>query len=139
MLDLKALPLLRKNMREFIKADPVQLVLYRPQITETDTGGYIVGASIDMPPQQFRLVPYKRRITIFTAQTADGDLPTVPWVLVGEPHVNIRRDDTFTYQDDQYKVISVEPKMQDPTLTDRVVAEIMFYGKDEAPPDPIPA
>lgn len=135
MLDLKALPLLRKNLDEFIKADPVTIVLTRRDPQRTASGGWTQGPPRDLPSQQFRTVPFKRRLSNTRAQTADGDVISEDWVLVGRINVDIRRDDTFYLNGDKYKVTNVEPKTNDRSKTDRVVAEVLMQGKDPSPPE----
>lgn len=135
MLDLKALPVLRKNMDAFIRADPLDIVLVRTEKKRTVSGGYVQVAPTPLPPQQFRLVPFKRRLSNFVARTDDGEIPGEDWVLVGRINVDIQRDDTFTYNGDEYRIISIEPKTDDRSKTDRVVAEVQMLGGDKNPPD----
>lgn len=133
MLDLKALPVLRRNLREFVRADPIMVTITRPVLTRTAAAGYKKTSSSTLAPQQFRLVPFKRRLSDYTSVTPHGTYSVEYYVLVGEVTVDIRRDDTFELNGDHYRVVSVEPKTEDRTKTDRVVAEIRIEQEDKAP------
>lgn len=134
MLDLKAMPTMRQNMKEFIKADPISIVLTRPTLTHTAAGGYIKGAPATITRQQFRLVPFKRRLSNQQITTEMGNVALLDYVLVGYWNADIRRDDEFEYNGDNYRVVSIEPKADDRTKTDRVVVQIEIHGGDKAPP-----
>jgi hypothetical protein len=56
------------------------------------------------------------------ANTQDGPIPVLPYVLVGPPSADVLRDDEFTLRDRDCKVVGVEPSTG--TLEDdRVVVE----------------
>lgn len=117
---------LRKVMARFIAADGRKIVLQRPTLTETETGGFVKGNYIPIEPAQlFRLVPYKRRLTDLTTPTADGEIPTIPYVLVGLYNNNIQRMDEFTLDGVFYRVQGLEPHTNDRVHTDRVVAQLI--------------
>lgn len=125
MMDIKALPLLRKNLDSFIRADPVNISLVRSRKQKTPAGGYIKEAAITLNPQQFRLVPFQRRLFEFTNPgQVSGYVPNLRYALIGRWNVDILRDDEFDYNGDHYKVVSVEPKTNARSTTDRVVAEV---------------
>lgn len=134
MLDLKAMPTLRQNLKEFIKADPISIVFTRPTLSKTSSGGYLKTASVTITRQTFRLVPFKRRLSNTQSTTQMGNVGIIDYVLVGTWSANVRRDDEFDYNGDHYRVVSVEPKADDRTKTDRVVVEIEIQSGDKAPP-----
>jgi hypothetical protein len=137
MLDLKALPVLRKNLDAFIRADPVSITLERRVKVKTDAGGFVKGPLTDIPAQQFRVVPFKRRLYDYTAGTAGGMIPVEQFALVGRINVDIKRDDEFTIKGNRYRVKSIEPQTdEDRSKTDRVVAMLEAQiGDDTAPID----
>ena len=112
-------------MAAFIEADGRDVVLHRPEFTETATGGYVKGEYSDIPSQRFRLVPYRRRLTDLTTPQADGEVPTLPYVLVGNYNCNLQRMDEFTLDGVFYRVQGLEPKTNDRLHTDRVVAQLI--------------
>lgn len=116
---------LRKVMAEFIRADGRQIVLRRPTLSQTGTGGYIKGNYQALAPQLFRLVPYRRRLTDLTTPKADGEIPTLPYVLIGSYNTNIQRMDEFTLDNVFYRVQGLEPHTNDRVHTDRVVAQLI--------------
>lgn len=135
-LDIKALRVNRRTIDNFIRADPVTVKLIRSELKESGDGGYVKAGPQTLPDQQFRLVPFKRRLYDYTAKTASGDVPVEQYALVGRVSVDIRRDDEFDYNNDRYRIISVEPKMDDRERSDRVVAQIELKVGDKAPPTP---
>ncbi len=122
-MEVQELKALRRNLREFIRADPVQIVLTRTPKTATTNGSYVDGTPTDLPAQTFRLVPFKRRLTDQEANTQDGDIPLIPYVLVGHWDADVERDDAFTYQGRNCVVVGIEPKSGDTTSNDRLVVE----------------
>lgn len=122
-------------MDAYIKSDPLEVTFTRTMKLETESGAWVEVPPTTLDPQQFRLVPMKRRLYDYTNRTAqDGDIPIMQYTLVGRYNVDILRDDTFVHNGDKYKVISVEPKTNDRTRTDRVVAQIDVIVGDAAAP-----
>ncbi len=116
---------LRKVMEAFIRADGRPITLNRPTFSKTATGGYVKGSFQTLPPQVFRLVMYRRRLTDLTTPKADGEVPTLPYVLVGLYNSNIQRMDEFNLDDAYYRVQGIEPHTNDRVHTDRVVAQLI--------------
>lgn len=116
---------LRKVMAVFIAADGRMVVMNRPEFSTTETGGYVKGNYVPLPPQLFRLVPYRRRLTDLTTPQADGEIPTIPYTLVGLHNSNIQRMDEFELDGVFYRVQGLEPHTNDRVHTDRVVAQLI--------------
>lgn len=114
--------MMRRSLNAFVEADAVTITLSRPQKIDMGNGGWREGDPIVMPPQQFRLVPFKRRLTEQESNTQDGDIPSLPYVLVGEIGVDVRRDDEFDFRGRQCKVVGVEPSTGT-IADDRMVVE----------------
>lgn len=102
--------MMRRSVGAFIGADEVSITISRPQKVDAGNGGWVEGSPTVLPAQLFRLVPFKRRLTHQEANTQDGPIPVLPYVLVGRPDVNVQRDDEFTFNGRQCKVVGVEPK-----------------------------
>jgi hypothetical protein len=135
MLDLKALPVLRKNLDAFIRADPVSISFERQTKIDSGAGGFTKGLPTTLAPQQFRVVPFKRRLYDYTAGTAGGMIPVEQFALVGRIDVDIMRDDEFTIRGNRYRVKSIEPQTdEDRSKTDRVVAMLEAQIGDETAP-----
>jgi hypothetical protein len=124
-MDATMTPYLRDVMREFINADGRKITLQRPTFSTTPTGGYVKSNFASLPPQTFRLVMYRRRLTDLTTPKADGEIPTLPYVLVGYYNSNIQRMDEFTLDGVYYRVQGIEPHTNDRVHTDRVVAQLI--------------
>lgn len=99
----------RRSVGAFVEADSVSLVLTRPQRVDMGNGGWREGPGTTLPPQTFRLVPFKRRLTHQETNTQDGPIPILPYVLVALPGADVQRDDEFEHRGRQCKVIGVEP------------------------------
>lgn len=121
---------LRKVMAAFIQADGRQITLHRPTFTKTATGGYDKSSFQALSPQLFRLVMYKRRLTDLTTPKADGEVPTLPYVLIGYYNSDVQRMDEFTLDNVYYRIQGIEPHTNDRVHTDRVVAQLIAL--DEA-------
>lgn len=124
-MDAKMAPYLRKVMSAFIEADGRQITLQRPAFSTTETGGYAKSSFDSLPPQLFRLVMYRRRLTDLTTPKADGEIPILPYVLVGYYNSNIQRMDEFSLDGVYYRVQGIEPHTNDRVHTDRVVAQLV--------------
>jgi hypothetical protein len=128
-MDATMTPYLRVVMAEFIKADGRELILRRPTFEETETGGYAKTNFVELSPQVFRLVMYRRRLTDLTTPKADGEVPTLPYVLIGYYNSNIQRMDEFTLDGAYYRVQGIEPHTNDRVHTDRVVAQLIALDR----------
>lgn len=127
---------LRTVMAAFIRADSRSITLQRPTFKQSAAGGYTVDHYTAVPAQQFRLVPYRRRLTDLTTPTADGEVPTIPYALVGLYNSNIQRNDEFVLDGVFYRVQGLEPHTNDSVHTDRKVAQLIALdeaGVDWAP------
>lgn len=135
MLDLKGLPVFRKNLDAFIRADPIKVALSRQTKVESDAGGFIKGPAQTLELQEFRLVPFKRRLYDYTMNSSSGRIPMEQFALVGRFNVDIERDDEFTIGKNRYRVKSIEPQTnEDRTKTDRVVAMLEVQLGDNNEP-----
>lgn len=122
---------LRVVMREFIMADGHLITLQRPTFHTSATGGTTRGVFFPVTPAQwFRLVPYRRRLTDLTTPQADGQIPTIPYTLVGLYNSNIQPWDEFTLNGAYYRVQGIEPGTNIRTTTDRVVVQLIALDKD---------
>lgn len=119
-----ALLALRRNLDAFIRADPVTLVLQRPNKIQTSAGGVITSDPAPLPPQQFRLAPFKRRQSNDIQNTQDGYLRLGEYVLVGRHNADVEKGDTFEYNNLIYRVREVEPRTDQRATTDRVSAAL---------------
>lgn len=122
---------LRKVMGEFIRADGRLITLRRPTFSKTATGGYVKGDWVTLTPQTFRLVMYRRRLTDLTTPKSDGEVPTLPYVLVGAFDSDVERMDEFSLDGVYYRIQGLEPHTNDRVHTDRVVAQLIALDEDK--------
>lgn len=130
-MDAKMTPYLRRVMEEFIRADGRKIQLHRPIFRKTPTGGYIKEQWTSLDPQVFRLVMYRRRLTDLTTPKADGEVPTLPYVLVGAYSSDVKRMDEFFLDGVYYRIQGIEPHTNNREFTDRVVAQLISLGEEE--------
>jgi len=113
----------RRQIEALILADPIDIVLIRREKIPAPGGGWRWGPSTPLDPQQVTLIPFKRRMTEFLVNTEMGEVPDLPYVLVGRWNLDIERDDTFTYNGDQFEVKTIDIKEEI-----RIAAQVDYYG-----------
>lgn len=113
----------QRVMQGFISADSISITLTRKTKIASGNGSWTEGSPVTLPPQKFRLVPFKRRLSKELANTQDGSIPLLDYVLVAPTGADVQRDDEFTYQGFQCKIVGVEPISTDGNRSDRVVAQ----------------
>lgn len=116
----------RLQILAFIQADPSVITLKRRPKSKTGAGGYTFGDPVDVPPQTFRLVPFKRRLTHGTVAGGaggEGNVVSLPYVLVGKFDADVEPDDYFDYNGLRYEVLSLEPNRRI-----RTAAELIDKG-----------
>ena len=116
----------RRLLAAFLDADPVAIELQRPNLVHTAGGGLVKGESVTLPAQQFRLVPFKKRLTQQTRDTPDGNIINLPYVLLGEHDADVQPGDYFEYENQMYDVISIEPN-----TAYRVAANVTYRGDSD--------
>lgn len=117
----------RVNVREFIKADAISLVITREPapVKNTETGGYLLGT--DIPPldaQVARIVPNRRRYTNGIVNAEAGDIPHTDYLLIGNYNLNVEVNDTFPWQGEKYQVTGIHEQRRESTL-----CSIDLHGK----------
>lgn len=116
----------RRQLLEFINADPADIVIKRRPKVKSTAGGYTLGAEVALPSQRFRLVPFKRRLTHGTTAgggAGEGRVASLPYVLVGRYDADVQPEDYFDYNGLRYEVLSLEPNR-----TIRTAAELIEKG-----------
>lgn len=113
----------RRQIAALINADPVSITLMRREKLPTPGGGWRWGPETPLPPQTVTLVPFKRRMTEFLINTELGDIPDLPYTIVGPPTLNIMKDDIFTWEGDQFIVQELDIKVEV-----RVAAHVDYFG-----------
>lgn len=95
----------RKNVREFINADPVEIVLERrPPATITAAGGTVASKPVPLKPQTVRIVLNKRRFNNGIVNSEAGDIPHTDYLLIGSHKLDVEDEDMFTWRGNFYKV-----------------------------------
>jgi hypothetical protein len=96
----------RRQIDAMIKCDEAEVVFRRRTKVPTTNGGFTLGSEVSLPPQKIRLIPFKRRMTEFIKNTELGNLPDLPYVLLGRHDLDCKRDDWFTLSGQNYCVKS---------------------------------
>jgi len=113
----------RRNVRAFIKADPVYVSFTRRVKTPSPAGGWTWVDSDPVAPQEGRLVPSKRRYADMTVNTEAGQVVLWPYLLLGYHDMDIQEGDHFVLNGQAYEVKSIEPDREE-----RTVAAVDFFG-----------
>lgn len=109
----------RKNVREFINADPIDLVLTRSQPSiPNGVGGFTKapGEPTTLNPQVARIVQNRRRFNNGIVNAEAGDIPHTDYLLIGMHTLDVEVDDTFIWLDEHYKVTGIFTKRTESTL-----------------------
>lgn len=93
------LAILRLNTRQFIMADPREVVLERSIPVTTGSGGTRPSLPIPQPAQTMRLIPTDASMVSTERRLPDGSVVTPTWILLGEHNANMLRGDTFELPD----------------------------------------
>lgn len=95
----------QRQIRRFVAAEPIKVILQRPTQIATAAGGRIKGQDVDVPEQTFRLTPFKRRLVLEYGLSKDGEeVQNVQWILVGEPDADVEVGDYFVRDRYRYEV-----------------------------------
>lgn len=113
----------RRQVAAMINSDPIDIILTRTPKVPDGAGGFVKGPPAVLPSQKVAIHPFKRRFSEMLTNTEMGDIVDYPYVIVGFPDLDIKRDDVFTWQGDQFKVHDVDIKVDV-----RVKAQVDYYG-----------
>lgn len=113
----------RRQIHALIQADPVDIVLKRRQKIDTPGGGWRWGTTSSLTTQTVTLVPFKRRFSEFLVNTELGDLPDLPYTMIGYHNLNAEKGDTFVWQGDTFEIREKDPKTEV-----RVMVHVDYYG-----------
>lgn len=115
----------RRQIAAWLKADQVQVVLWRSEKIQTPTAAWVEGDPLPLAPQWVRLIPFKRRLTDMVFNNTAGKVEDLPYVMVGDHNLNVKQDDTFTWEGQEYKVDSIDVKREV-----RIAAAVDYRGGD---------
>lgn len=113
----------RRQIAAMIAADPVDIILKRKQKIDAPGGGWRWGPETPLPPQTVTLVPFKRRLTEFLINTELGEIPNLPYVVVGDHTLDIKENDVFIWEADTFIVKTIDVKVEV-----RVAAQVDYLG-----------
>jgi len=113
----------RRNVLAFIEADSIEVVFTRETKTKTPAGGFITSWAPLSVCQIARIIPSKRRYAYTGVNTEAGQIPLWPYILEGLYNMDIKVDDKFTWDGQEYQVKSIEPDREEKTI-----AAIDFFG-----------
>jgi len=117
----------RRNVLEFIKADPIALIISRDaEPTKTAAGGYVKGIEDDpLPPQQARIVQNRRRYNNGIVNSEAGDIPHTDYLLIGMHTLDVQVNDRFLWLNEHYTITGIHQ-----ARTESVLASIDLLGPD---------
>lgn len=116
MSNVARLVMSRRLVNAFMARDPLQLSLSRRPRTASAAGGWTLGAEVVLPPQTFRMTPFKRRLGPGETASPDGDVANSQFLLMGVISCDIQKNDRFNldvtsnFLPGWYLVTRVHPK-----------------------------
>lgn len=113
----------RRQIRAMIESDKITVVIQRRMKISTPGNGWKWGPTVTLDPQEAALMPFKRRMTEFLVNTELGDVPDLPYLLLGYPDLDVRKDDRFTWNGEEFVVGTVDFKKEV-----RVAAQVDYFG-----------
>lgn len=123
-MDRAELIMRRKNVAEFIKADSRSINIRRmSEPYRSPAGGTLPGKEETLSPQVVRIVQNVRRYTAGLVNAEAGDIPNGLYVLVGRYNLDLKRDDVFEVEGEEYIVLGLFGLRKESTL-----ATLDFYG-----------
>jgi len=118
----------RRQIEALIRADPTEVQFQRRTKVDTPSGGWKwIDPPVVLQPQTVAMVPFKRRMTEFMVDTQFGEVPDLPYVIVGKHDLDVKRGDVFTVGDQVFQVQTIDIKRDI-----RVAAQVDYYGGDDA-------
>lgn len=113
----------RRQVDAEIKSDPVNVQMVRRAKEDVPGGGWKWGSPTPGPILQVLIMPAKRRMSEMQVNTELGDVIDYPFILLARHTADIRRDDTFTWEGDEFEVQQVHIKAEV-----SVTAMIDYFG-----------
>ena len=86
------------------KGRKLQIVLHRPTKTRNERGGLDRGDDEILDPQPFRLIPFKRRLTLEYRDNPTERTTLIDYILTGPIGSDVQADDWFEYQNEVWRV-----------------------------------
>lgn len=114
----------RRQIREMIMTDVFSVTLRRRTKIDQPSGGWKWSEYASLAPQDVRLIPFKRRVTEFLVNTEIGDIPDLPYILLGFHDMDAKRGDRFTYRGDEFELITED--IGEPEV--KCLFQVDYYG-----------
>lgn len=114
----------RRQIREMIMTDVFSVTLKRRTKLSQPSGGWKWSDYVPLEPQNARLIPFKRRVTEFLVNTEIGDVPDLPYILLGFHTMDAKRGDKFTYRGDEFELITAD--IGEPEV--KCLFQVDYYG-----------
>lgn len=113
----------RRQVDAEIKADPVMLTFYRRTEIPDGAGGFTFSPPTPGSPVECLIMPAKRRMSFMQVNTELGDVVDYAYIILARHPADIKPNDTFSWEGDQFEVESVHIKAEV-----SVTAMVNYYG-----------
>lgn len=113
----------RRQVDAEINADPVIITPHRRSKIDDGAGGFTLSPPIPQVPVEVLIAPAKRRLSDMITSTELGDVVDYSYILLARAGSDIKRGDTFQWQGDDYKVVSLHIKTEV-----SVTAQVDYFG-----------
>ena len=113
----------RRQVHAEILSDPVIITPVRRSQIADGSGGWRWSAPTPQLPIQVLIAPAKRRLSDMLVNTELGDVPNYPYIVLARHTADLRRDDTFVWNGDEFEVKSIHIKTQV-----SITAQVDYFG-----------
>ena len=98
--------ILERSVNSLIKEKNrvIEVELHRPTKTRNARGGLTRGEDEVLDPQPFRLIPFKRRLTLEFRDSPTERTTMIDYILTGPIGSDVQEDDWFEYQNEVWRV-----------------------------------
>lgn len=98
--------ILERSVNDLIneKGRKILVVLHRPTKVRNERGGLDRTTDVELDPQPFRLIPFKRRLTLEFRDNPTERTTLIDYILTGSTDSDVQADDWFEYQNEVWRV-----------------------------------
>lgn len=120
-------------LASFIDQDPLTISLLRPTMTTTAAGGVVESAAVELDPQVFYFIPFKRRLTLEYTHNpqsfGEDKVEYIHYILIFPFGTDIQQGDYFEITDsDRLETGRYTVEFVSPRVWDRGQAGVLFRG-----------
>jgi hypothetical protein len=113
----------RRQVHAEILTDPAMITPVRKVKIDTADGGWRWSPPTPQVPVQVLIIPAKRRLSDMIVATELGNVVDYPYIILARHFADIKRDDTFTWQGEEFQVKTISIKTEV-----SITAQVDYFG-----------